>query len=49
MPSRIGQRLTAVVADRTVTRQEAEQVIAEAKAQPKWTPALKKEVETFLC
>ncbi len=48
MPTRIGQRLTATLVDRTVTRQEAEEVVAAAKAEKKWTPAMKTEVEKFV-
>ncbi len=48
MPTRIGQRLTAAIQDRTVSKQEAEDIVTTAKAETKWTPALKKEVQTFI-
>lgn len=48
MVNRIGQRLTAVVKDRTVTRAEAESIVADAKAERKWTPALQGQLSTFV-
>ncbi len=48
MPTRIGPRLTAAVADRKVTKEEAEQLVAEAKAEAKWTPAHKAELQGFV-
>ena len=48
MPTRIGQRLTTAIKDNKVTRAEAEQIVAEAKTERKWTPALQSEVTAFV-
>ena len=48
MVSRIGQRLTAALTDKKVTKEEAEQLVAEAKVEKKWTPQLQSQVKTFV-
>lgn len=48
MVSRIGQRLTAALSDKKVTKEEAEQLVAEAKVEKKWTPQLQSQVKTFV-
>jgi hypothetical protein len=48
MVSRIGQRLTAAVSDRKVTPEEAQQIVAEAKLEKKWTPQLQNQLKTFV-
>ncbi|MCC6335974.1 MAG: hypothetical protein IT380_18535 [Myxococcales bacterium] len=48
MPTRIGQRLSVAVKDRTVSRAEAEEIVQAARAERKWTPALQGELSTFV-
>lgn len=49
MPTRIGQSLTtALRTDNRVTKEEAQQLVAEAKTERKWTPQMQKELRTFV-
>lgn len=48
MVTRIGQRLTTAISDKQVTKAEAEQIVAEAKVEKKWTPQLQTEVKNFV-
>jgi hypothetical protein len=48
MVSKIAPRLTAALADRTVSKQEADDIIAAAKTEAKWTPQLQRELSTFV-
>jgi hypothetical protein len=48
MPNRIGQRLSAAIQDRTITRTEAEAIVQDARAEKKWTPALQGQLSTFV-
>lgn len=48
MTNRIGQRLTAAVQDRSISKAEAEDIVQQAKAERKWTPALQGQLSTFV-
>ncbi len=48
MPSRIGERITTALVDRQVSQAEVTELITTAKAEKKWTPELKAEVEALL-